>query len=112
MKKKFLLIVTLMAIISSSTIFAIANDSCKHNYVFNSISNGNVIYKCNKCNSVTSKSITEVKNSWNNDLYNTYNDFYLDLTSDKFINAKDYAKVNNEYKKYKKTPSIDIGDEL
>lgn len=113
MKKKIIMSLVLISIISSFTIIAIANNSCQHNYVFNSINNGNVIYKCKKCDSITSKNISEVKESWNNDFYNTNdNNSYLDLTSDDFINAKDYAKANNEYKSHKKTPSIDIGEEL
>lgn len=110
MRKKITLNLIIITIISTITIIAIADDNCQHNYIYNSINNGNVIYKCCKCNNITSKSITEVKDLWNDDMYNSNKDGYLDLTGDSFINAKDYAKANNEYKKYKKTPSLDIGD--
>lgn len=110
MKKKILALVVVIITISTVSLVATADDSCQHKYVYSSIESGIVYYSCTKCNNITTKRITDVKDMWDNNLLNTYDDnSYMDLVPDGFINAKDFAKIRNEYSKYKRTPDLDIG---
>lgn len=110
MKNKIYALVICVLIISTATLIANADDSCHHKYVYNNIEHGIVYYSCAKCNSITTKKITNVIDMWDNDSFNDYvNNSYIDFVPDGFINAKDYAKIRNEYLKYKRTPDIDDG---
>lgn len=92
---------------------ALADDNvCEHRYVYQYRDNEIVHYQCSKCGAMDIKSITSIIRSWSSDYINsTPNDDTqcFDFVSDNIINAKDYAKIRNEYLKYKRTPDLDIG---
>lgn len=114
-KKKISIFLFVLALVLSltSTTVAVADDSCQHKYVFGSISNGMVTYECSKCSVLTTKSIADVFEMWSDDVYNTVDDnSYLDFVPDGFINAKDYVKIRDEYRKFIMDPSLDFGEEL
>lgn len=113
LKKKISIFFVVLVLIFSTTWIAVADDSCQHKYVFSSISNGMVTYECSKCSVLTTKSIADVFEMWSDDVYNTVDDnSYLDFVPDGFINAKDYVKIRDEYRKFIMDPSLDIGEEL
>lgn len=113
LKKKISIFFVVLVLIFSTTWIAVADDSCQHKYVFGSISNGMVTYECSKCAVLTTKSIADVFEMWSDDVYNTVDDnSYLDFVPDGFINAKDYVKIRDEYRKFIMDPSLDIGEEL
>lgn len=113
MKRKLLSFMAGLLSICAVFLVANASDSCQHHYVFDGVNNGTVFYTCNKCNDLTSKSISSVLGLWNDDVFNTTDDnSFVDLVPDGFVNAKDYVKINDEYKKYKKLPTIDFGGEI
>lgn len=113
-KKISILFVVLVLVLSlTSTTVAVADDSCQHKYVFGSIKSGTVTYECSNCGVATTKSIADVFEMWSDDVYNTVDDnSYLDFVPDGFINAKDYVKIRDEYRKFIMDPSLDIGEEL
>lgn len=113
MKKQLFPLLIICIALFTIPLVIIADDSCQHKYVYNNIEHGIVYYSCAKCNSITTKKITDVIDMWDNDSFNDYvNNSYIDFVPDGFINAKDYAKIRNEYLKYKRTPTLDIGEEL
>ena len=113
LKKKISAFLVALALVFSTTWVAVADDSCQHKYVFGSISNGMVTYECSKCAVLTTKSIADVFEMRSDDVYNTVDDnSYLDFVPDGFINAKDYVKIRDEYRKFIMDPSLDIGEEL
>lgn len=113
LKKKISIFLFVLSLVFSTTWVAVADDSCQHKYVFSSISNGMVTYECSKCSVLTTKSIADVFEMWSDDVYNTVDDnSYLDFVPDGFINAKDYVKIRDEYRKFIMDPSLDIGGEL
>lgn len=113
LKKKISIFLFVLALVFSTTWIAVADDSCQHKYVFSSISNGMVTYECSKCSVLTTKSIADVFEMWSDDVYNTVDDnSYLDFVPDGFINAKDYVKIRDEYRKFIMDPSLDFGEEL
>lgn len=112
-KKKISIFLFVLALVFSTTWVAVADDSCQHQYVFCSIKSGTVTYECSKCSVLTTKSIADVFEMWSDDVYNTVDDnSYLDFVPDGFINAKDYVKIRDEYRKFIMDPSLDIGEEL
>lgn len=113
MKKKILMFLVVLALVFGTTWVAVADDSCGHKYVFGSISDGTVTYECSKCGNATTKSIVDVWEMWSDDVYNTVDDnSYLDLVPDGFVNAKDYVRIKNEYRKFIMDPSLDIGGDF
>ena len=113
LKKKISIFLFVLDLVFSKTWVDVADDSCQHKYVFSSISNGMVTYECSKCSVLTTKSIADVFEMWSDDVYNTVDDnSYLDFVPDGFINAKDYVKIRDEYRKFIMDPSLDIGEEL
>ena len=113
LKKKISIFFVVLVLIFSTTWIAVADDSCQHKYVFCSIKSGTVTYECSNCGVATTKSIADVFEMWSDDVYNTVDDnSYLDFVPDGFINAKDYVKIRDEYRKFIMDPSLDIGEEL
>ena len=113
LKKKISAFLVVLALVFSTTWVAVADDSCQHKYVFGSIKSGTVTYECSNCGVATTKSIADVFEMWSDDVYNTVDDnSYLDFVPDGFINAKDYVKIRDEYRKFIMDPSLDIGEEL
>ena len=113
LKKKISAFLVVLALVFSTTWVAFADDSCQHKYVFGSIKSGTVTYECSNCGVATTKSIADVFEMWSDDVYNTVDDnSYLDFVPDGFINAKDYVKIRDEYRKFIMDPSLDIGEEL
>lgn len=112
MKKK-ILSALLLAVCVIVPLVAMAEASpCEHNFVYQYREQEYVHYRCSKCSAEYDKSIVALMRAWSNSVVNTAvnNDtFYFDLVDDDFINAKDYAKIRNEYKKFKRTPDIDDG---
>lgn len=110
MKKKFLLLLSVVLAICGIASVAVADDSCEHKYVYSKIDDGYVVYTCEKCQKQTSKHLEEVVDLAENGQYNVADDnSFIDLVPDGFVNAKDYAKIRNEYKKFKREPDLDIG---
>lgn len=113
MNKKISVFLLVLSLAFGIATVAVADDSCQHKYVFGSISNGMVTYECSKCAVLTTKSIADVFEMWSDDVYNTVDDnSYLDFVPDGFINAKDYVKIRDEYRKFIMDPSLDFGEEL
>lgn len=113
MKKKLLAFLLAIIAVSTVSLAVIADDSCQHKYVYNNIEKGTIYYTCIKCNDITTKSIIDVKDMWNNELLNTNDDnSFIDLVPDGIINAKDYVKLRIEYENYRNTPTLDIGGEI
>lgn len=110
MKKKFLLLLSVVFVFCSVASVAVADDSCEHKYVYSKIDDGYVVYTCEKCQKQTYKHIEVVVDLAERAQYNVADDnSFVDLVPDGFVNAKDYAKIRNEYKKFKREPGLDIG---
>lgn len=73
-------------------------DALGHNYFFTNYINGIYYYECSACGKTDSKSkdeLPEFEPYINTDVTRGKDNMYLDLDNNRFINAKDFAKIQN-----------------
>ena len=73
-------------------------DALGHNYKFVSADNSKLTYKCSDCDSTVTKTKSELPifiDYVNTKVARGNENMYLDLNNDGYINAKDYALLNN-----------------
>lgn len=114
--KKCIKLIILVLLIASMFLFGniISNAACNHEYKYYDCKNGSIHYICNKCNQTICYNIIQINKMFSPSMINCYdsavkNGEFVDIVDDGIINAKDYAKIRNEYKKFKRTPDIDDG---
>lgn len=73
-------------------------DALGHNYFFTNYINGIYYYECSACGKTDSKSkdeLPEFEPYINTNVMRGKDNMYLDLDNNRFINAKDFAKIQN-----------------